>query len=493
MNNILHIYTRVSSTIQQEEGTSLEAQKQVGFKKAIELRFDKRLWNEGGQSSFHDDLNNRPVLVSLLNQIESGSVKHLFVYNTDRLSRNQQTWAVIRYKLLKHGVTLHSASGQMKLKNPVDDLMLGILSEISQYDNRIRAERSRLGRYHKVQLGNWKGGSPPFGYRLMNRRLEVDPFESECIRKIYEWYCHQVPVKEIQSRLSRQGVMTRRGNAKWSLGSIQLILRNPVYVGHFDYTDKMLGETVRIATPPIIDHHLFKIAQEKRKASRSNRHLVNASKHFYLLRGVLNCGHCGLPMGGRTHKAGHQHVYYCVYKERRWKTEEDPHPKWKRGTGCSMTRSINIDRTDQLVWNMVKEVLNQIRDRQPMQCDRTDLDLNNHNDQDELLIDGVTWISADQIEMLSNEEKKVVIRDMTSKITVHFDRETKKHRVDVMFSEHVARQLANPSINQDSLAIEAMTDEITAAPVAFNAKSALEKRAVKKLEGSRTNTAAEHA
>ena len=157
MTNILHIYTRVSSAIQQEEGTSLENQKQMGIKKAIELGYDFKVWNEGGQSSFNDDLSNRPELVSLLMEIEAGKVKHLFVYNTDRLSRNQQTWAVIRYKLLTHGVTLHNASGQMKLKNPVDDLMLGILSEISQYDNRIRAERSRVGRYQKVQVGNWKG------------------------------------------------------------------------------------------------------------------------------------------------------------------------------------------------------------------------------------------------------------------------------------------------------------------------------------------------
>lgn len=114
----------------------------------------------------------------------------------------------------------------------------------------------------------------------------TNPFESEWIQKIYDWYCHGVAVKEIQSRLSRQGVMTRRGNAQWSLGSIQLILRNPVYAGHFDYTDKMIGETVRIQTPAIIDPHLFQIAQDKRKATREHKHQVTPSKHFHLLRGV---------------------------------------------------------------------------------------------------------------------------------------------------------------------------------------------------------------
>ncbi|MFM7008130.1 MAG: recombinase family protein, partial [Betaproteobacteria bacterium] len=181
--------------------------------------------------SFFDDLNNRPVLLSLLALIESAAVKHLFVYNADRLSRNQQTWAIIRYKLLTFGVTLHAVSGQMKLKNPVDDLMLGILSEISQYDNRIRSERSRMGKFQKIQQGNWKGGPPSFGYRLENKQLMIDDFESEWIQKMFDWYCHGVPVKEIQYRLSRHGVMTRRGNQQWSLGSIQLILRNPVYAG----------------------------------------------------------------------------------------------------------------------------------------------------------------------------------------------------------------------------------------------------------------------
>ena len=60
----------------------------------------------------------------------------------------------------------------------------------------------------------------------------------------------------------------RRGNSHWSLGSIQLILRNTVYSGHFHYTDKMVGETVRIQTPVIINSHLFQIAQDRRQKNR---------------------------------------------------------------------------------------------------------------------------------------------------------------------------------------------------------------------------------
>ena len=68
MNEILHIYTRVSSTAQEEDGTSLDNQKNLGIKKSEILGMSYKVWDEGGQSSFHDDLDNRPVLVELLTE-----------------------------------------------------------------------------------------------------------------------------------------------------------------------------------------------------------------------------------------------------------------------------------------------------------------------------------------------------------------------------------------------------------------------------------------
>ena len=441
MTNILHIYTRVSSTIQQEEGTSLENQKKMGIKKAIELGFDYKVWNEGGQSSFNDDLSNRPELVSLLMQIEVGEVKHLFVYNTDRLSRNQQTWAVIRYKLLTHGVTLHNASGQMKLKNPVDDLMLGILSEISQYDNRIRAERSRVGRYQKIQVGNWKGGPPPFGFCLSNKKLEIDPFESEWIRNIYDWYCSGISIKQIQKKLSENGVVTRRGNKQWSTGSIQLILKNPVYVGYFDYTDKLVGETVRIQTPVIIDSQIFDVAQNRRKNNRARKHQTKVTKHFYLLSDVLVCGHCHFHMGGRTYRAGHQYVYYCVKKERIWKTKSGSHKKWQRGNECSMGRSINIDKTNRLVWESIKTTLLEIRRIKRIGNETLDFQNAYFYESGGLTIEEITSIPLNQIDDLAPDLQKKIVNTLINKISVYFDQIKSKHTIEIEYSQHVTSML----------------------------------------------------
>ena len=151
MKETLHCYTRVSTRVQ-EQGASLDTQKELGVKKAKDLGYKHKIWNEGSASSHHEDLTNRPVLQELLGQIEDGLVKHLYVYNNDRLSRQEDTQYTIRYALTKNGVRLYTKDGQFDLNNPQDKLLKGMMDEIAQYENTLRAERSRLGRIAKVCL-----------------------------------------------------------------------------------------------------------------------------------------------------------------------------------------------------------------------------------------------------------------------------------------------------------------------------------------------------
>ena len=87
MKDTLHSYSRVSSAVQ-DKGTSLETQKELGIKKSKELGMKYQIWNEAAASSHHEILTNRSNISELLLGINKGTIKHLFVYNNDRLSRN---------------------------------------------------------------------------------------------------------------------------------------------------------------------------------------------------------------------------------------------------------------------------------------------------------------------------------------------------------------------------------------------------------------------
>lgn len=353
LSEILHIYTRVSTVAQEEDGTSLETQREQGIRKSDELGFDHKVWNEGGQSSFKDDLVNRPVLVDLLSVVEEGRVKHLFVFNTDRLSRNDQTWNLIRLKLVQHEVTLYTPDGVYLLSDPMNKMLLGILSEISSYDNSLRSERSRLGKLKRVKQGGWLGGPPPFGYRLENKRLVENPDESKWVKFIFESYRDKKTARWIKQELLKNGVMTRRKKPVWSLGSIEKLLTNTHYSGYYWFNDKKSQEKVRVECPSIIPFTLYENVQKERE-SRTHQTRVSESnqKNFYLLRDFLKCGQCGSRYSGRYYTKQYRSVYYCPRKERNYVNEDTE--KIKK---CDNRRYLKIEETDKLVWDTVVQVL----------------------------------------------------------------------------------------------------------------------------------------
>lgn len=89
---------------------------------------------------------------------------------------------------------------------------------------------------------------------------------------------------------------------------------------------------------------------------------TNRTKRFYLLRNFMVCGHCGSNMAGRIIESKNENFYYCPRKERNWvKKAPKKKEKWVRGKGCDMVRSLNIPRTDKLVWDAVYKTVSNSR------------------------------------------------------------------------------------------------------------------------------------
>lgn len=154
-----------------------------------------------------------------------------------------------------------------------------------------------------------------------------------------------------------------------------------------------------------------------------------------------------------------------------------------------MVRSINIEKTDTLVWDAIKLVLQQIYDK-PLQCEIlnkskenvfNDLELVpsaeielttnpfghdgneylalSETQQDNVILRGqslsaasdvpsfdsialvaMNW-SPQSLDSLSDQERKGVINSVLSKVSVFFDSEIKKHRLDVTFSRQFSSLL----------------------------------------------------
>ena len=359
MAEVLHIYTRVSTSIQADEGLSLDVQRDLGYERAKSLAFDAKLWNEGGRSSHHEEIDKRPILSQVLEGIRKGVIKHLFVYDQSRLSRNDYVSSIFRYECNKQGVTLYNKEGKYDLGNPQDQFLKQILDAVGQFDNAQRTERTRLGKMGRVRQGNWMGGPPPFGYSIQNKKLIVEPDEAKWVTRIFELYANRVSTMDIKIELDANGVSPRRKRGAWSIGSIQALMRNTHFIGFWSYTDSKSGESIRVDCPRILSSDLWLRVKKMRDIHLAQRG-DNGVKHFYMLKRILRCGHCGTWLAGIFSAQQTKNHYYCPKKERVWvKQPISPEQKWERGRVCTMTRSLNLYATDELVWNTVVDVLAQ--------------------------------------------------------------------------------------------------------------------------------------
>ena len=354
MKEQLHIYTRVSSDQQVSDGFGLENQTSVGLKLSEKLGFEPIIHNEGSKSSHGDDIETRPVLTNIMDQIDKGLIQNLYVFNTDRLSRNQQVWNFIRLRLTQNKVTLYVSEGTTyQLDDPMDDFIFGIMSEVSKYDNSLRTNRLRMGKLSKVKTGGWMGGPTPFGYKNENGKLVPDNHEKRWVKKIYEEYSNGNSLYGIRKLLMRNGVISRRGLVLWNDQSIRKILMNTHYEGYWFYTDKKLEETVRCEVPKILSSKLVKSVRDRISNSKQTG---NHTKHVSLLRKRLYCFHCGTPHGTRINKKQFHSMYYCRGNEiqkSKGLISDEKFCKIKNGR----VRSLDIKHTDDLVWSTVINVL----------------------------------------------------------------------------------------------------------------------------------------
>jgi hypothetical protein len=148
------------------------------------------------------------------------------------------------------------------------------------------AERVREGMQRRALRG-LALGRPPFGYRVVDHRLLIEPVEAELVREIVRLYLDDdLGVRRIAALLNDRGLTTRLGRP-WSATAVRDILRNPAYLG----TSRRLGVIVPHAHEPILTRPDFE--QIQRRMSRRRTAPAEQQRHEYLLSGLARCGYCG--------------------------------------------------------------------------------------------------------------------------------------------------------------------------------------------------------
>jgi site-specific DNA recombinase len=300
------IYCRVSSA-EQVDGTSLDTQ-QAACRAYCEQRNInvESVFIERGESAKTTDRTEFLSAIDTCKQAK-GQISYFIVWKLDRFARQTTDHFKVKAMLSQYGVTLQSVTETIG-NDPQGSLMETILAGFAQFDNDIRAQRSRNGMLEKIRNGVWVWGAP-YGYCRTEKggNLVIDPEAAAFIRLVFESYASKSHTYDtVAELLQRRGFFSRKGKTPYRQ-LIAKIVRNPLYCGII----RMWGEEHKGAFEPIVSPELFDKCQErfKDKVRQGPRKAKNPD---FPLRRFVVCAECQQPFTGSasTGRHGKKYPYY---------------------------------------------------------------------------------------------------------------------------------------------------------------------------------------
>jgi site-specific DNA recombinase len=157
--------------------------------------------------------------------------------------------------------------------------------------------------------------------------LSINEEEATIVRLIFDLYVSQgeslnsivqyLSNRQIRKPEKKSDRKVNNPTSRWSTGTVSSILNNETYTGCWHYRKrkrvkmsdgraKLLEQPrdkwIEIKVPAIVDEAIFRAAQQIRE--RNKREKGKQHKNFYLLGGMLRCGHCGRFASGITKRRG---------------------------------------------------------------------------------------------------------------------------------------------------------------------------------------------
>lgn len=347
---MLGVYCRISKEKENGNDCSINDQKKTGIELAKKLNINFEVYIDEGISGVLS-IDQRPSLNKLLDDIYSGKIHSVFVYDQSRLERSPEARFALNKVFKKENIKIYTESGLVgtDIESEFQGDLLSVINnfQVKLMSKKIQSVLKRNltdGKVHAI---------PPYGYvKGENNLMVIDEKQSEVIKRIYDLSLQGKGTNKIAELLNTDGVPTKynlfnkgtisvknkytneittrnKSEVTWNGGTIRNIITNTTYkgirtFGGIDYNSPALFEDV-----------YWQKVNDNLKLNSNNSGKV--STYNYLLKGLLRCGKCGKNYYGKTRSNKKDHFYMCSSKR-------------KNETNCG-NRSISIDHLETLIWS----------------------------------------------------------------------------------------------------------------------------------------------
>ena len=297
------IYARYSSYSQTEQ--SIEGQLKVCREYAE--RNNYTIIGEYIDRALTGTNDNRPQFKKMISDSSKKLFEGILVYQLDRFARNRYDSAINKSKLKKNGVRVFSAKENIS-EDASGILMESVLEGMAEYYSAELSQKVKRGTRINAEKCLYNGGVIPLGYKInKEKKYEIDELTAPIVKKIFEMYCENSNIKEIEQYLKERDIKTFY-NKNYNCDSIRRIIENKRYTGIYKYEDIEIEGGI----PKIIEKDMFNKAQERLQKNKIAPARLKA-KMEYLLSTKLFCGKCKEVMTGMSGTSSNLKTLYYYY------------------------------------------------------------------------------------------------------------------------------------------------------------------------------------
>jgi DNA invertase Pin-like site-specific DNA recombinase len=264
----------------------------------------------------------RPIFNQILEDIESGKIQRLIVWNVDRLSRNTVDTGRIIHLMDTGKLEEIMTPGQTFRNTPNDKFFLNLLCSQAKLENDNKGVNVKRGLAQKAQNG-WCPNMGALGYthnpmkKKGEKEIINDPDRFDLVKKMWKMVLSKkYSVKETFELATTKWGLTNKKGGKVAIASFYGMLHNPFYYGWFEFPTGS-GNWHQGKHEPMITRSEFEKVQEL----LSEKGTTRPKSHTFAYTGIIRCDNCGamVTAENKTKKNlnGNEHHYIYYHCTRR--------------------------------------------------------------------------------------------------------------------------------------------------------------------------------
>lgn len=363
-------YCRVS-TDRDDQANSFEAQKRY-FRDCIERNPDWELQEVYADEGLSGTTTKKRVRFNaMIRAAQEGKIDLIITKEVSRFARNTLDTLEYTRMLQRLGIGVIFLIDNINTLDADGELRLTIMASLAQEESRKTSHRVKWGQTQSMEKGVVFGRSL-LGYDVVNGRISINLEGAKTVRYIFHKYLvERKGTGIIAKELQEEGIVSGRGNVKWSASTVLKILKNEKYCGdliqkktctpsfltHEKKYNKGLEPLIMLRDhhEPIIDRPTWDAVQQE--LHRRNRNSASQSRgNRYPFSGKIKCAHCGSSFLSRIRKnsAGEPYrIWRCgtATLEGRYRISAQGIPM-----GCDIGRQIREDVAMDLLRRCVQDV-----------------------------------------------------------------------------------------------------------------------------------------